>query len=88
MALADLLCSIKKKKNLFVYLAVLGLGCCEGFSLVGVHRLLIAVAPLVAPERWAQYLWQLGLVAPWHETSSLTRDRICVSCIGRRILGH
>ena len=26
MALADLLCSIKKKKNVFVYLAVLGLG--------------------------------------------------------------
>ena len=33
-------------------MAVLGLHCCTGFSLVGVHRLLIMVAFLVAEHRF------------------------------------
>ena len=33
-----------------------------------------------------QWLWQRGLVAPWHVGSSWTRDQTCVSCIGRQIL--
>ena len=36
-----------KKKNIYLYLAVLGLRCCAGFSLVAVRRLLVAVASLV-----------------------------------------
>ena len=33
----------------------------------------------------AQYLWYMGLVAPWHLGSSQTRDRTHVSWVGRRI---
>ena len=36
----------------------------------------------------AQYLWLVGLVAPWHVGSSQTRDRTRVPCIGRQILNH
>ena len=36
----------------------------------------------------AQWLWHMGLVAPWHAGSSQTRDRTRVFCIGRRILYH
>ena len=35
---------------------------------------------------WAQYLWHMGVVDPWHAGSSRTRDRTHVSCIGRQIL--
>ena len=39
-------------RNLFSYLlAVLGLCCCKGFSLVVVHRLLIVVASLIVEYR-------------------------------------
>ena len=45
-------------KILFIYLlAVLGLCCCSGFSLVGVSGLLIWVASLVVEYR----LWVQGL---------------------------
>ena len=37
---------------------------------------------------WAQQLWHLSLVAPWHVGSSWTRDQTCVPFIGRRILNH
>ena len=30
----------------------------------------------------AQWLWCIGLVAPWHVEFSQTRDRTCVPCIG------
>ena len=34
--------------NFYLFLTVLGLGCCAGFSLVVAHRLLIVVASLAA----------------------------------------
>ena len=37
--------------------------------------------------RGARKLWRMGLVAP-RVGSSQTRDRTCVSCIGRQILYH
>ena len=37
---------------------------------------------------WAQYLWCMDLVTPWHVGSSWTRDRTHVPCTGRRILNH
>ena len=36
----------------------------------------------------ARSLWHLGLVVRWRLGSSQTRDRTCVSCIGRQILYH
>ena len=63
----------------------------EGYSLAAVHGLLTAVASLVAEHRsraQAQQLWHTGLAAPWRVGSSWTRDRTCVSCIGRWILNH
>ena len=36
---------------MYLFLAVLDLHCCTGFSLVAVHRLLIVVASLVAEQR-------------------------------------
>ena len=38
-------------KICFIYLAVLGLCCCTGFSLVEVHRLLVVVTSPVAEHR-------------------------------------
>ena len=35
-----------------------------------------------------QWLWHVGLLAPWHVRSSLTRDQTRAPCIGRRILNH
>ena len=70
-------------------MAVLGLCCYVGFSLVELYGgyslvpvlgFLTAVASLVAEPKC------LGSVAPWHVGSSQIRDRTCVSCIGRRIL--
>ena len=88
---------------MYVFLAVLGLCCCEGFSLVAVRgfslkQLLLCRAQtlrhmdlvVVAPGSGAQaqYLWHTGLVDPWHVGSSWIRDGTCVSCIGRWILYH
>ena len=83
---------------------MLGFHCYSGFSLVSVHRLLIAVASLIAEYRlqgtWAQYLrlpgsraqaqslWHMGLLAPRHVGSSWIRGQTHVSCIGRWILYH
>ena len=76
---------------------MLGLCCYVGFSLVArghslvvVHGLLIMVASLVAEHE----LWgERAFIAVAHRIScsqyvgsSLTRDRTCVSCIGRQIL--
>ena len=74
--------------------------CC----LVGVCRLLTAVASLVAENRleggWLQqlqlldsraqapYLWRTGFGAPWYVGSSQSGDQTHVSCIDRRILYH
>ena len=61
----------------------------SSYSLV-VLGLLIAVGPLVSEQRpWArrlQQLWPRGLVPPWRVGSSQTRDRTCVSCMGRQAL--
>ena len=98
---------------IYLFLAALGLHCCvqafsscgeQGLLFIAVHRLLIAVASLVAEhglqmrglqQLWltgsrsqAQQLWHTGLVVPWHVGSSWTRARTSVPCIGRRILNH
>ena len=66
-------------------------------SLVGLCRLLIAVASLIMePWLWGVCasvlvklgLYSFGLVAPRHMGSSQIMDRTPVSCIGRRILYH
>ena len=86
-------------KHVFISSA-LGLHCCTaGFLYCGEQGLLssgsawflTAVASLVAEHRsraQAQQLWHTGLAAPWCVGSSWTRDRTCVSCIGRWILNH
>ena len=56
----------------------------RGYSLVAVHRLLIAVASLVVGQG-LQELWLMDLVAPWHMGSSRIRDQTRIYCIGRRI---
>ena len=76
------------------FLAVLGLHCCEGFSLVVVSQdnsLLLC---------WGFSLWWLllfqstgsvvvrTLLALRHVGSSQTSDRTCVPCIDRQILNH
>ena len=43
---------------------------------------------LMAPRARAQQLWCSGLAAPRHVGSSRSRDRTCVSWIGRQILSH
>ena len=80
--------------------AVLGLSCWAGFSLVVVLELLIEVAALVEPGLRAQrlrWLWymgsraqaqQFGSVAPLCVGSSWTRDGTHVSCIATQILYH
>ena len=37
---------------------------------------------------WAQKLWLMGLVAPWHMGSSQTKDQTLIPCISRWILNH
>ena len=37
---------------------------------------------------WAQWLWGMGLVAPWYVESSCSRDQTHASHIGRRILNR
>ena len=59
---------------------------CGGYSLVGVHGLLIAVS--IGSEVGAQSLWHMGLVSPWHVKSSWTRNQTRVPHIGRQILNH
>ena len=43
---------------------------------------------LLHPRAQAQWLWHIGLAAPWHVESSQTRDQTRVPCIVRRILIH
>ena len=79
-------------KKIFIYLlAVLGLHCCAGFSLVVVRgfslqRLLLLRSR--GSREQAQQLWCMGLVAPRHVGSSQTGYRTCVSCIGRQVRYH
>ena len=42
---------LKKKSFVYLFLAVLGLHCCTGFSLVAAHRFLMAVASIFADHR-------------------------------------
>ena len=90
--------------NNFIYLSlrVLGLCCCLGFSLVAasgvyslvvVHRPLIAVLPSLVVEHGldgigASVVWGMGSVALEYVGSSRNRDQTCISCIGRQILYH
>ena len=81
-------------------LAVLGLHCCVGFSLVVecrgyslvVHRLLIAVASLIAENSSRHVSFSSfgtqALVAPWHVGSSQSKDQTRVAGIGRQVLNH
>ena len=83
---------------LFISSAVLGLHCCVGFSpaeagrsssLVVGHRLLAALLlQSMGSRKQAQPSGLTGLGAPRHVGASQIRDRIHVSCTGRRILYH
>ena len=62
-----------------------------GCSLVGELRLPMTVAFLVAEHRLqstGSAVVGLGLAASWHVSSSQTRERTCVPCLGRGILNH
>jgi len=59
--------------------------------LVAEHRLQAAGAQqLWFPGSRAQAAWlpRVSVVAVWHVGSARTRDRTCVSCIGRQTLYH
>ena len=79
--------------KIYLFGAVLGLCCCVRFPSSGEHLLsswrtwlLIAVGSRCrAPAQW---LWHMGLAAPWHVGSSRTRDQAHVSCLGKRNLNH
>ena len=86
---------------IYLFLAMLGLPCCSGFSLVAedrgyslvlLGRLLIVWLLLSwstgfrAPR--LQSSWLRGLVAVWRVGSSLIRDGTCVPCMGMQILYH
>ena len=77
------------------FLAVLGLPCCVGFSLVvaswdssSCHVWTSHYGGFSWCREQAQQLWLTGLAAPCHVRSSRIRDQTCVSCIGRQILIH
>ena len=64
---------------------------CSGFLLPWLFLLGNMGSRARGPSRcctWAQELWCAGLVALQHVGSSWTRDRTCVSFIGRQILNH
>lgn len=62
----------------------------ESYSLVALHKLLVAAAPPVSEYRlWVHGLSSggyTGVVAPWHVESSQTRDQTLVHCIGSQFL--
>ena len=71
------------------FLTVLGLVAVSGLSLIEVHRRFIQGRLLLlwsvsTSVHGLQGLWPMSLVSPWHVGSSLTRDQIHVSCIGRQ----
>ena len=76
----------------YLFLAVLGLHCCMGFSLVAVHGLLIVLASLICDSSASAHrlnsLWCMGLIALHHVGSSQIRDQTQVSCVDRQILYH
>ena len=83
-------CDFFLKQFVHLFLAVLGLGCCAGFSLVvasggysqvAMCGLLTVVASLVA-----KLLWCTGLAGPRQLVFSWIRHQTAVSCIGRWIL--
>lgn len=84
---------------MYLFLTVLGLRCCLGFSLGAVRGILTERASLLAehrlPQPWlpapgaqAQGLRRTGLAARWHVGSSWTGDRPRVSCTRRQIIYH
>ena len=61
---------------------------CSGFSCCGERALGCSgfsslANGLSSCSSQAQWLWHTGLVALWHVGSSQTKNRTCVSCIGR-----
>ena len=74
------LCSFPKfSLNIFIYfiyfiLAVLGLCCCSGYSLVAVCRFLIAVASLVV-EHGLWSVWASVVVAHGHRSFGFRNSR-------------
>ena len=79
----------------YLFLAVLGLQCCAGFSavvlsgddsLVAAHELLSLQSP--GPRAQAQQSRCTGFVVPRHVGYSWIRDQTRVSCTGRRVLHH
>ena len=69
---------------IYLFLAVLGLPCCAGFSLVAASGVLCVGLSLP----WLLLLWSTGLVAWTHVGSSQIRDGTRVSCIGRQSPYH
>ena len=86
--------------SLFIwFLAALVLCCCAWASSSGREWGLLSSCSVwallwlllfwsMSSRAWAQKLWFMGLVAPWHVDSSQTRDQTHVPCIGRQILNH
>ena len=77
------------------FLAVLSLHCCvwafsscgeQGLLLITVHGLLLLRS--MRSRMRVQSLWHMGLVAPQHVESSLTRDQTHAPCISWQILNH
>ena len=78
---------------IYLFLAVLGLCCCAGLSLVAASGGYSSLWCAGFSLRWLLLLRStdsrhVGLVAPRHVGSSRTRARTPVPCIGRRILNH
>lgn len=65
----------------YLFMAMLGLCCCTGFSLQW-----LLLLQLRSSRTEAQQSWCTGLVAPQHIGSSQIRDQTHVSCSGRWIL--
>ena len=87
--------SILKHREVFTYLAMLGLRCCTAFlwSCGGGTALWLWCLGFSSGRAWALGSWASvvafqGLVAPWPVESSWTRDQTLVPHIGEQILNH
>ena len=91
---AKQICLLFAVSFLCLYLAVLGLHCCEGFSLVVADYLWFAGFSLRQLFVWqrtgsrARALSNCSSPAPLHAGSSQVRDRTSVSCLSRWILSY
>ena len=71
---------------LSLFVAVLGLRCCAGFSPAAVSGAALELRSLGLSLQWLLLWWCTGCAAPQHVRTSWIRDRTRVSCIGRQIL--